>query len=383
MKEKSLFIVSCFDEYNSRNKYVEEYFIKKGYKVKTFISDFHHQAKKYIQTAPRKNVELIHGSSYSRNFSLSRIKHHYGFSCAVGKIIKKEKPDIVYANIPPNFISWYLGKCKKKGVISKLIFDIYDMWPETMTFGKSSALFQIPFSFWRKIRNKYINFADLNITACKLHEEILRNQNIQKLYTLHLLKDKNLNISCIPIEYNLSEIKLCYLGTVNNIIDIEKICEIIKQIKKIRNVNLSFIGSGEAKNIFLRKVRQAGASVNDYGVIYDDSEKEKILLSCHFALNVMKPQVSVGVTLKSLEYFSCGLPVINSIPCDTEELVSKYNAGFNVSNGIENIVNMINGITSDVLYQMKKDTLRMFNENFSVEHFYVEFNSLIKTIIWD
>ena len=113
-------------------------------------------------------------------------------------------------------------------------------------------------------------------------------------------------------------------------------------------------------------------------MIYDDVEKEKLLLTCHFGLNIMKPQVCVGVTLKSLEYFSCGLPVINSIPRDTENFVNEYQAGFNVSNGIVNIGKMINDITSEKLYQMKTNTLKMFKENFSVEHFYSEFNSLIQ-----
>ena len=375
---KRVYIISCFDEYKSRNKFVEEFFVKKGYEVRTFISDFHHQKKQYIQNVPRKNVELIHTTAYSKNFSFARIRNHYVFAKNIEKIVKKEKPDIVYANIPPNFVAWYLGKCRKKNVITNLIFDVYDMWPETMTFGKSSIILKLPFSLWRMVRNKHINAADINITACKLHEDILKTQGIKKLHTIHLLKDRNMPINCIPQSYDMSEVKLCYLGTVNNIIDIETICKVIKELEKEKKVNLVFIGSGESKDIFLEKVKQAGATVTDYGMIYDDVEKEKLLLTCHFGLNIMKPQVCVGVTLKSLEYFSCGLPVINSIPRDTENFVNEYQAGFNVSNGIGNIGKMINDITSEKLYQMKTNTLKMFKENFSVEHFYSEFNSLIQ-----
>lgn len=375
---KRVYIISCFDEYKSRNKFVEEFFVKKGYEVRTFISDFHHQKKQYIQKVPRENVELIHTTAYSKNFSFARILNHYVFAKNIEKIVKKEKPDIVYANIPPNFVAWYLGKCRKKNVITNLIFDVYDMWPETMTFGKSSIILKLPFSLWRMVRNKHINAADINITACKLHEDILKTQGIKKLHTIHLLKDRNMPNARIPQSYDMSEVKLCYLGTVNNIIDIETICKVIKELEKEKKVNLVFIGSGESKDIFLEKVKQAGATVTDYGMIYDDVEKEKLLLTCHFGLNIMKPQVCVGVTLKSLEYFSCGLPVINSIPCDTENLVNEYQTGFNVSNGIGNIGKMINDITSEKLYQMKTNTLKMFKENFSVEHFYSEFNFLIQ-----
>lgn len=378
---KRLFIISCFDEYDSRNKFVEEYFVENGYEVYTFISDFFHQEKRYLQVVPRPNVGLVHTNRYAKNFSFARIKNHFVFAKQIERIVREKQPDIVYANIPPNFVSWYLGKLKKKGYITRLIFDVYDMWPETMTFGKSSAVLKIPFALWKRIRNQYMNYADINITACKLHEEILRKQNVQKLHTLHLLKDRSVKLDYIPKHYDLLEIKLCYLGTVNNIIDIEMICSIIKEIKKNKSVNLSFIGTGESKALFLSRVKDVGATVTDYGVVYNDSEKEKILLSCHFGLNIMKPQVCVGVTLKSLEYFSCGLPVLNTIPCDTADFVTKYNAGFNVDNNVESIGEMIKNLDSESLYQMKRNTLRMFDEHFSVEHFRTEFNSLINRFI--
>lgn len=378
MNGKKAFIISCFDEYDSRNKFVEAYFKEHGFGVQTFISDFHHQKKQYINIPKRENVHLIHTTSYTKNISFARIKNHYVFAKKVVKIIKKEKPDIVYANIPPNFIAWYLGRCRKNKVFSKLIFDIYDMWPETMIFGKSSIILKIPFFIWRNIRNKFINEADLNITACELHEEILRKQKVMKLHTLHLLKDRNINVESIPRIYDMTEIKICYLGTVNNIIDINMICNVIKEILKYKRVSIFFIGNGETKGLFLNQLIQVGANVKDLGVIYDDFEKEKILLSCHFGLNIMKKQVCVGVTLKSLEYFSCGLPILNSIPCDTENLVVKYNSGINIANDIERVGKIISRLSSEDLYQMKINTLEMFNENFSVEHFNSDFNYLVQ-----
>ena len=273
-----------------------------------------------------------------------------------------------------------MGKLRKKGFVQNLIFDVYDLWPETMTFGKSSLLLKLPFKLWSFIRNKNINYADLNITACKLHEEILREQGVRNLQTLHLLKEKYLPIDLIPKLYDLSKIRLCYLGSVNNIIDINMICKVISEIKKYKNVSLSFIGNGENKNYFLQRVKEAGGEVMDYGAIYDDDEKEKILLQCHFGLNIMKPQVCVGLTLKSLEYFSCALPIINTIPCDTEYLVSAYMAGINVYNKPENVGEMIKSLTSRGVYEMKINTFRLFNENLSVSHFNQEITHIFNTI---
>lgn len=377
---KVCYIISCFDEYSTRNKFVEQYLKKQGYKIKTFISDFKHIQKTYFDKSPRANVELIHTISYKKNLSFSRIRNHYIFAKKISNIVKAEKPDVVYANIPPNFVSWYLGKCRKKGYIQKLIFDVYDMWPETMTFGKSSPLLNLPFKIWSFIRNKNINYSDLTITACKLHEEILRKQGIKKLKTLHLQKEKNLSINVIPKSYDLSDIRLCYLGSVNNIIDIDMICKIISEIKEYKNVHLSFIGSGENKDYFLQRVKASGSEVTDYGAIYDESEKEKILLQCHFGLNIMKPQVCVGLTLKSLEYFSCALPIINTIPCDTANMISSYGAGFNVCNNPDDIGEKIKDLTSERLYEMKIKTFKLFTENLSVTHFNEEFGQLFNNL---
>ncbi|MBR4590944.1 MAG: hypothetical protein IKO36_09840, partial [Bacteroidaceae bacterium] len=327
---RKAFIVSCFDEYNYRNKYVEQYLIQNGFEVYSFISDFHHQRKEYIRKSLRSNVELIHTPPYTSNYSLKRIINHYVFAKKMVKIIRSAKPDFVYANIPPNFVSWCLGRLRKKSIIPKLAFDIYDLWPETMTFGKTSILLRPFFVLWQRIRNKYINQADINITACKLHENVLYNQGVDKMHTLYLLKAHSILVKDIPKQDSISEIRLCYIGTVNNIIDIDTICNVIKAIKNYKPIKLLFIGIGETKQEFLERVTKIGCSVIDYGVVYDEIEKERIMLSCHFGINIMKPQVCVGVTLKSLEYFSCGLPILNTIAGDTKSLVDEYCCGYNI-----------------------------------------------------
>ena len=43
----------------------------------------------------------------------------------------------------------------------------------------------------------------------------------------------------------------------------------------------------------------------------------------------MKDSVEVGLTTKSLEYFSMGIPLINNIRGDTWDIVEEYGAGIN------------------------------------------------------
>ena len=50
---------------------------------------------------------------------------------------------------------------------------------------------------------------------------------------------------------------------------------------------------------------------------------------CHFGFNLMKPDVRVGLTMKSVDYFRHDLPILNNIPADTAELVDREQVGVN------------------------------------------------------
>ena len=65
------------------------------------------------------------------------------------------------------------------------------------------------------------------------------------------------------------------------------------------------------------------------GSIYS-SQKKEIFSKCHAGLNLYKNGLYIGLTVKSIDYFNFGLPVINNIVGDTSEFVSKYNVGINV-----------------------------------------------------
>ena len=44
----------------------------------------------------------------------------------------------------------------------------------------------------------------------------------------------------------------------------------------------------------------------------------------------MKSTVNVGISMKSVDYLEMGLPVINNLRCDLEELLPRWNAGINI-----------------------------------------------------
>ncbi len=223
-----------------------------------------------------------------------------------------------------------IAKIKSKYPRVKLIYDLIDLWPETMPVGKVKEFF--PFTYWRDLRDKYIRTADCVVTECNLYRKKLKS-------VLSGMRVETLYLARPYVEYtphlHLPEdsISLCYLGSINNIIDIDTIVEIVKQIQKSKPVSLHIVGDGENREKLILEVKATGAEVIYHGKVYDREEKQRILDGCHYGLNIMKDSVCVGLTMKSMDYFEMGLPIINNIHGDTWDFVKKYNVGLNYTIG--------------------------------------------------
>ncbi|EMF0393515.1 hypothetical protein JMQ88_002675, partial [Enterococcus hirae] len=229
---KKAVIVTPFDNYsyNVRIKFVEEYLQKIGYNVKILSSDFDHRNKEKYQNN-RKGLELLKVPEYRRNLSLSRIQSHRIFARKSVKRALQLQPDLLYVSGPPNFLFKYFATNKSSFKGTKLIFELGDMWPETMPInGKKKTLFKFPMKIWASLRDKYIAKADFTIFECDLFKELV-NTNIKEIKggTIYLCKDGT--TMELPKEQISNEcIELVYVGSINNIIDVDLIVEISKKI---------------------------------------------------------------------------------------------------------------------------------------------------------
>ena len=260
--------------------------------------------------------------------------------------------------------------------LNTIIFDLIDLWPETMPVGKVEAL--PPFCFWGAMRNSALKYADCVITECNLYQEVLKKHlNGINTQTIYLAK-RDINIDIHP-EFNKNEIHLGYLGSINNIIDIPKIKRLIKSVHEIKPVTLHIIGDGESKDVLIYEIKNTGAVVEYHGKIYDPQKKQEIFDKCQFGLNIMKDNVCVGLTMKSIDYFQHGLPILNNIQADTAQIVDKYKIGINVTNeNIENVADKVANADMEELLVMKKNTKKMFNSLFSLEAFNEKLQDVIK-----
>lgn len=331
---KTAVLISCFDWYKSRLQPIKLELEKNQYKVIVLLSDFIHGKKTKI-TEKLPECTYISVKPYKKNVSVKRLLSHHFFAKDVLRQLNIIRPDLVYALLPPNSVSDVCRKYKLKNPDIKLILDVIDMWPESMPGKRYHNT--LPFLYWKKLRDNSLKEADHIFTECALYQEKLDPDLRDKSSTLYLYKEDSKLFRSVANRENQQEyrdrkqvLKLCYLGSINHIIDIDGICQVVEYLSKKYAVDVRIIGKGERKDAFLGALNKTDAEIIYYGAIYDEAEKFRLLGNCDFALNMMIESVNVGLTIKSIDYLSYGLPLINNIKGDTWKLVETENIGINL-----------------------------------------------------
>ena len=351
-------IINCFDTYEHRVDLLYDYFKKQRLDVSVYTSDFRH-FEKCQRTDNKEDYTLFHAIPYSKNMSVDRLRSHVMLAKDIFNAVETQDFDLLWVLVPPNSFVKEAARYKKNHKDVKLIFDLIDLWPETMPISKFKSL--PPFTYWKNLRNNNLDAADEIVTECNLYHEKLLPCVQKKLHTIYLARE----IKEYEPHLNLPEdkIALCYLGSINNIIDIPGIADLIRDIKKYKPVELHIIGDGEKRDELICASEEAGAEVIYHGKIYDTEKKQKIFDSCHYGLNFMKDSVFVGLTMKSMDYFEAGIPIINNIHGDTWDIVKNHHLGINYSGKLE-----CTGVFSCDL-TMRNNSRSFFCCNLSTEKF--------------
>ena len=269
-QKKTAYLISCSDHYNHRLFAIDEYLCSRGYETTYLTSDFDHTSKKVFRCEVNGCIQLS-ARPYQKNLSVSRILSHREFARDAFRYLEKlpKQPDVVVALRPPNFLAHYGAKYKKQHPRTKLIFDIFDLWPETFPSGKAKKLLTPAFSVWSWIRDHSLSAADFITTECNLFRERLGLSG-ERSAVVYLCANP-LIVPMIPPALREDRIELCYLGAINNVISIPDICALISQLTPMKPVTLHIIGAGEREQELIDSAKAAGAEVVFYGAVYDDT----------------------------------------------------------------------------------------------------------------
>lgn len=379
LQNKKVIVITNSSSYEPRAEWVGELFKSQGAQVLWVETDFIHREKvKKVRNAP--DHIYIDTVPYRKNLSVRRLYSQYDFARKTEKLLKEEQADLVYIILPANSLAKAgenlirnMKKAQRKqadgaNTAPVLVFDILDLWPEALGIGKLQKLW--PFQCWKRLRDDHLGAADLVITECSYFQQFLKTEK-EKMATVYWPKEipENWEKNRREFEGDFAEFQgefsenqkndgqiadidgklhFAYLGSINNIIDIEEIVNFLEHVQARKEVFLHVIGDGENRTVFEEALKSKGIDAKFYGAVYDETVKEEIFSRCMFGINMMKPGICVGLTMKSIDYFCYGLPLINNIPGDTWELVEKEQIGVNYQR------NAVNG-SVDKLFTLLED----------------------------
>ena len=219
MQEKTAYLISCSDHFSHRLNVAHDHLRARGYRVQYITSDFDH-VKKVRFTCDVPDCVQIPAKPYRKNLSVSRILSHYCFARDVFRYLESlsQEPDVILALIPPNFLAHYAAKYKKAHPNVRLIFDIFDMWPEALPVKTGNPVIKFALSIWGAFRNRNLKHADKIYTECDYYQEILEKEGYtMPMETKYLSQeDGDLEIKGV---WKDDQIHICYVGSINNIIN--------------------------------------------------------------------------------------------------------------------------------------------------------------------
>lgn len=378
---KKAIIITAFDNYSYyiRTKYVEKYLRDKDYSIEVLAADYDHRNKK-VYIAERDNLTLVHVKPYKKNLSFDRLISHYQFSKASFEYMACQNLQLIYIVAPPNILFYHANKYRKCHPETRIVFDIEDMWPETLPISDSLCKLARPgLSLWRSLRNRNLNCADAIAYECNLFKDYLSPiVKVDKQSVIYFCIDGD-DAGKVVNNNIEEEISFVYLGSLNNIFDGDLTAQILNSIAERNKVKLHIIGDGESKRDFLSKLHNI--SVMDHGIVYDEQIKNQIFNQSNFAINIMKPTVFVGLTMKSMDYFKAGIPIINNISGDTTNLIDQYGSGYNFDGRIENLVKWIERLTTSEYHIMCQMSRKVYDDNLTRDIFYERINALLNGIV--
>lgn len=361
-------VATCFESNEERAGFVCEALRNKGYESVVLTTDFSHIRKEKRETAP-EGFRMIETLGYKRNLSVQRMRSHGVFAKDLFTEIAREDPDLIWLMIPANSLVREAERYRESHPDTGIVIDVIDMWPESLPLSIRKDL--LPFRIWKNVRASHLNCADALVSECDLYQEILRNEYDREIRTIRWARDSRASRenNVLPDD----RLVLCYIGSINNIIDTARIAGIVSKID--RPVLMHVIGEGENTERFLNDLQQV-CEVIYHGPIRDEEKKAEIFRQCHAGINVYREGLYIGLTVKCIDYFAHGLPIVNNIKGDTWKLVEEHQAGINVRED--------DRIDADELIRMRKDSANiyeLYDENFTKEVFVKACSSVIDEVM--
>lgn len=365
--------------------------VEKGHNVVWWSSTFNHFSKKHlfnertsISLKANYNIELLHGCSYRRNISFSRIKNHWQVGLQFNEsVITYEKPDLIFCAFPSIELAYNATKfAKEKGV--PIVIDARDMWPDIFINVVPQFAKQIAKIFLSKYvsMTKYIFSNATSITGITdgfvnwglkyARREISNNDKSFYLgYPLQEFDENNINYHWSDwnnIGLKKDDFIISYIGAVaQNKIDLDPIFQIATLYKENNKVKFVIAGDGDQKESFANQANQLGLANMFFPGWINKYQIASLFKYTSFGLVPLRNRYDylISIPNKPIEYIANNVPILSSLSGELKTLIENENIGycFNNTSELKEIIDQ--NINKTGLTELKNNCKRVFDKKFN------------------
>ena len=293
--------------------------------VDVVTTNFDHWTKKPSkdsQVAPLERIIRLKTLPYRSNISVMRLMSHVLFSIRAAAFFLKNRSryDIVYVTLPLNLLAWFIlrsapSQCK--------IVDVIDIWPDVLPFPERFVrLFRPIFAIWRKLFDGAVRNADVILAVSDtFYVEAVKFANSGSRHRRFYIGDVKLH----GIGSKEGPLTIAYVGNIGHLYDFETLLDVMEDAK---GAQLFIVGAGDRLDWLLSELQRRGVPHQYFGVVYDPDKLANILCRAHVGFNGYI-NTSAAFSYKANTSFAAGLPILNSMHGDLQDLVERHGLGLN------------------------------------------------------
>lgn len=377
----------------------------RGHNVTWWSSNFCHGTKDFrgnggerIRASENLEIILVKTPRYSHNLSLRRIWNHYTY--ARGFLAQAttypQAPDVIIASVPPLLaaraaLSW----AQKRG--ARAIVDIQDIWPEAFDVAFAPRFRPVArMLLWpiRRLADRIYDRAD-GITAVS-QKFLIRGVSVsrckQKGIVVPLCVDIRLYDQCLDrqdvdvtyAKHAAAEFWAIYIGTIGKSYDIKTILQAASKMgADLPDIKFLVVGDGPQLAEMQRFAQREGLLNVTFIGMMSYVHLTHLMRHCDAGLNAIAFGSGISMPNKCFDYMAAGLPLVNSIEGELQQMIAEENIGLQYKAG--DAESLMNAVVQ--LYRNPPERLamgararRLAQEKFDMNATYATFERLVTTL---
>ncbi len=331
----------------------------RGHSVIWWSSSFSHMFKRNrsVHSIPLDvpfAVRLVQVMPYSQNVSLTRLVSHRQFATgffrmAVNGLRAGEfaPPHRIVISIPPLDVPAFAFKIRSLWG-TKIILDLQDAWPETFYrfvpgHGELHRLLAgLLFSPWKIQAIRAVKHADAVTAVAGMYLSVYGvNRNVIPVHVCPIgIRLRELDRCIAGVRKPFSPFSFVYIGSMSLNYDLETLIAAAAVLKsKGYHFRIKLAGLGPKEKKLKHMVAQLGlGEIVEFRGFLPFEGVARLLAECHVAINPILPESFIAIPNKIADYMGAGLPVINSVPGELDEMLKSKQAGtFYIARSVESL----------------------------------------------